>query len=478
MLIRNYNVWVASALLCVKWLQTRKFFLAGLLAMGTVLLLNQAPLFAHADGLAAVASPSAYQGLQLNDEHCGIGGYRIVGTELCTHGPDAVPEEFDLTEAVQPATAELALPAHQIRCDGDGVSGKRVQVIYAHAEDVANRYDQYVASIRLWAAQTDAIYQTSALKTDGYRQLRFVTDLNCEVNVLSLRLPADADDNFQATISALIKAGYYDTNRKYLIFMDAQVYCGIASVQADSTPTAENLNERVPGYARVDNGCWNGRSAAHELTHTLGGIQKDAPNSSGGWHCTDLRDLMCYSDWPNYPSLTTQCSDPGYDTLLDCNHDDYFHTNPPPASYLDTHWNVANSAYLFTEPLTSTTPVALPTAHLTVSLPTTDLMVGSPVVFSLAISSTEQAVLMVEVFAGETLLRTITQPPYAFSTDSLAVGDHLIQARLTTDQGVIVHANELSLTVLARAVSNQSPPLLTLGENKLYLPTVLRGGDQ
>jgi hypothetical protein len=55
---------------------------------------------------------------------------------------------------------------------------------------------------------------------------------------------------------------------------------------------------------------------------------------------------MCYSDFPNYPAMRTVCADTGHDNRFDCNHDDYFSTNPPAGSYLRTHWNTANSLYL------------------------------------------------------------------------------------------------------------------------------------
>jgi hypothetical protein len=56
---------------------------------------------------------------------------------------------------------------------------------------------------------------------------------------------------------------------------------------------------------------------------------------------------MCYQDAPNvvlsYPCPADQ---PSYD----CNHDDYFSTNPPAGSWLATHWNAANNSFLEVAP--------------------------------------------------------------------------------------------------------------------------------
>jgi hypothetical protein len=50
-------------------------------------------------------------------------------------------------------------------------------------------------------------------------------------------------------------------------------------------------------------------------------------------------------------------------TKLDCNHDDYFNTNPAPGSYLATHWNPANNQFLTNAlPLPAAPPPAAPAA--------------------------------------------------------------------------------------------------------------------
>ncbi|MDQ3669734.1 MAG: hypothetical protein M3377_05575, partial [Actinomycetota bacterium] len=52
----------------------------------------------------------------------------------------------------------------------------------------------------------------------------------------------------------------------------------------------------------------------------------------------------------------TQACPLDHERLLDCNHDDYFHTSPSLDSYLATHWNTASSSFLTNAGADSTGP--------------------------------------------------------------------------------------------------------------------------
>ncbi len=75
-----------------------------------------------------------------------------------------------------------------------------------------------------------------------------------------------------------------------------------------------------------------------------------APHSSGGWHCHDDNDLMCYWDGGSYfqhgGQMTYPCTTTP-DVWMDCGRDDYYYPGTPPAGhYLATHWNTARSGFL------------------------------------------------------------------------------------------------------------------------------------
>ena len=80
--------------------------------------------------------------------------------------------------------------------------------------------------------------------------------------------------------------------------------------------------------------------------HNLGGVQLSAPNTSGAFHCIDEYDVMCYQDSPQ-TTTREDCPNQARDTTrFDCNHNDYYHTNPAPGSYLATFWNPAGNQFL------------------------------------------------------------------------------------------------------------------------------------
>src|SRR5262249_23383612 len=114
----------------------------------------------------------------------------------------------------------------------------------------------------------------------------------------------------------------------------------------DDRKISNNRSNTGPTFARSDSGCWNGYTIAHELGHNLGAVSNSAPNSSGGAHCTDEYDVMCYSDSPYYPQMRYICTDQSHENRLDCGHNDYYNTNPAANSYLGTHYNVADNPFL------------------------------------------------------------------------------------------------------------------------------------
>ena len=206
----------------------------------------------------------------------------------------------------------------------------------------------------------DSIYNLSAQDTGGSRHVRFVHDSSCTPVVENVVISTTGDDTFSNTVSELSGLGYNRIDRKYLIFEDANVYCGIGTQMPDDQPGSSNSNNNGQSYARVDSNCWNASNPAHELMHNLGGVQLSAPHSSGGYHCVDESDRMCYSDKPNYPPMQLLCPDPANENKLDCNHDDYYSTNPANNSYLATHWNTANNIFLINPSAPTPTPIPPP----------------------------------------------------------------------------------------------------------------------
>jgi hypothetical protein len=311
--------------------------------------------------------------------------------EACTHGPDSAPKGVDVMQ-----DAPLAVPgsgntslsidyAPPVYCAGDGTSGPRTQVIYAVASNQRDRYDDVLPTIKALAGLAGKDINDSALKTGGTRQVKWVTSPDCQLDIKKVILAPDGDDNFSNTVRDLTNQGYINNDRKYLVFTDANVYCGIAEMYLDDRPTADNLNNRGSLIARVDSGCWREISTTHELVHTLGAVQNSAPHSSGLGHCTDFFEVMCYDDGSGI-TASILCVGPNDYYWLDCQEDDYFNMRPPAGSYLATHWNLVNNRFLSdgsdaTTPPPNTPSLDTTSPRITITSPVNGAVVSGVVGF-------------------------------------------------------------------------------------------------
>lgn len=264
---------------------------------------------------------------------------------LYSHGDDRLPPR-------PPGFAAETAVVAGWPCEGDGSTGRRVQAIYAHAAGVTLTPTMR-ATIEGHARFVEGVFLSSAQATDGSRLVRFVTDASCNLSILDVTLSPNGLASFDTTRAELASQGLNRPDRIYHSWVEGSAYCGIGTVYGGDQPTG-NYGETVAAYSRTDRQCW-AYGEAHELVHNMGGVQLSAPHTTGGWHCRDEYDLMCYADGGPTGTMTYPCAAAG-DAVLDCNHDDFFSTAPPAGSYLATHWNVADSAALSRSTATTAPP--------------------------------------------------------------------------------------------------------------------------
>lgn len=244
------------------------------------------------------------------------------------------------TELLHPVAAQAQAAANPPVCEGDGVSGKRIRVLYVREADQPDRYATMAPLLRAFAAGVDDIFNDSAAKTGGSRHIRYVTTAgpNCQVDVGNIVLPKGG---YAQVFDRAARADNYSPDRNYVLFSE-NTACGGTSGDTDEQPGPANRFNKGGHWSEIGVGCWSTNGYAHELGHLLGAVMPGAPHFQGGSHCSQEWDIMCYEEPQDYEACPSRAND----MLLDCGNDDYFHTNPPAGSYLATHWNVANSAFL------------------------------------------------------------------------------------------------------------------------------------
>ncbi|MEU6078165.1 RICIN domain-containing protein [Micromonospora sp. NPDC047074] len=250
--------------------------------------------------------------------------------------------------AVAPTAPAGAVPggtaaAPPLQCVDNGTSGHRVQVLYTY-EPGTSRFAEREPAIRAaaWVAQQNV--NDSARRDGAQRWIRFLTgSTGCHLTITQVQVPTGtaSSDNL---LNVLRPLGYDADNRLYVILSENhRVNCAGTVDEGIANPTAPgtgNQRNSRTVWITFQPSCFTGHAMTHELAHGLGGLQPEAPNHSGGGHCSDGNETLCQDGNP------TVCTDPLAVRLLDCGSDDYFGINPQ-GSYLPTHFNAAHhSLYL------------------------------------------------------------------------------------------------------------------------------------
>jgi hypothetical protein len=321
---------------------------------------------------AAAAPASAHEGegvLTHRDTRGELADVDIAATAAAADAPNALPYGWCGDERTSDDTANAAQPA----------TAPRFKLVYAHAAD---RPDRFAAWRDALQANVALIQRYLAAQTGGAKALRFDMGTRCgpqyvDVEVVHLSRPRAAYvDDFSAIVGEVeTRLGSPLMPRNVVIVAD-QLNGGTYDYglgenvlgQSGDRPGAANVHNRG-GFASVlfsregrdapgpsSRGWWP-EGMLHEITHNLGGVQWSAPHSTEPaglndpryGHCWQGYDVMCYvEDGGAAHAIRNDCPRIGgaIPQTYDCGRDDYFNPAPPAGSYLATHWNVYDNAFL------------------------------------------------------------------------------------------------------------------------------------
>lgn len=285
-------------------------------------------------------------------------------------GPDGLPALWCGDATAVDDTANASAPA----------SAAQFKVVYAFAADRPNRFAGFQDALQANVAITERFLSA---QSGGTKAIRFDMGTRCgpqfvDLQVVALPGPRAAyAGDFGAITAAVGRAlGTSAGPRNTVILADGLSSTGAEfglgeTVMGDSGEQAGAANphnggglrsvlftrdgDAAPGPVR---GGWWPEGFLHEITHNLGGVQWGAPHSTAPatgdqrsryGHCWQGADVMCYVedagaahvmqyDCAGIPGTIPQ----GYD----CGRDDYFNPAPPAGSYLATHWNTYDSAFM------------------------------------------------------------------------------------------------------------------------------------
>jgi hypothetical protein len=281
---------------------------------------------------------------------------------MCTHGGDDALATTETGTRHAPASRAQTPPAP---CAGNGRTGRRIHVLLGYPSDTPMP-DATTARPLIKQVIAMADKNLDAQSSERGQHYRFWCKRDRSVTISKVALApigVDVTYAFDDVMSSLAAAGFDRAQFVYSVFVAnidcCYAYGGQGSLAVDDrpNPTSNANNGAFARYSMIRfNAAFSASGLArvwqHETGHNLGAVQNSAPHASGGFHCYEEFDVMCYDDGGSYfagggglvDNCPSQSADGQY--AFDCNGDDYYNVDPANGNYLTDHWNLADSRWL------------------------------------------------------------------------------------------------------------------------------------
>lgn len=162
---------------------------------------------------------------------------------------------------------------------------KRFKVVYLYTtNDNLETNRKQIAELLV---NSDNILDLNAKVYGKNLHYNFEVDTLCNPVIYSMKESiGNLDKDLEAKFGKEIKDA-----SKFIIFVESvNSECGLYS------GIEQGDNENLSGFAIIYKNCWNIRVMMHEVNHSLGSVQFDAPNSDFTYHVKNsLNDIMSYN---------------------------------------------------------------------------------------------------------------------------------------------------------------------------------------
>lgn len=247
-------------------------------------------------------------------------------------------------------------------------SGHRIKILYAAPTSRATPTAEELEAIRNYVRRANwKILSQSGISSGYTRALKMRVDCNAsgEINIWPFVVAVGNPSQVFARAEEVYGYPSGAESVKNLIF-----YNGVDSSENPAAGYGQMANDSIKSSSDSANGnrartssavvyrptqapgvweYWSTHAVLHELFHTMGAVNSNAPFGTDGNHCTDGLDVMCYEDGTgSEPYSTSRCSSSaGYGGAiaapLDCMYDSYFDAAEESGEWLNTHWNTGGS---------------------------------------------------------------------------------------------------------------------------------------